>query len=230
MFALIVECVKQFTDYVEKQGDFLTLEMKDTFAKVTNDIIAATAFGVSCNSFEDPKNEILVMGREVATFDGFLISLKFFIAAINPDLAKLLKIRLISKSVTAFFRRIVTETIKIREEKGIIRPDMMNLLMKARKGRLNEIGHCNGHSDKKHKAVITDDVMTAQAVVFFLAGFDTVSTAMSYTAYELAINPDIQERLQKEIDDTWQKCNGNIDYDYLMSMKYLDMVTSGKCK
>ncbi|KAF2894714.1 hypothetical protein ILUMI_11459 [Ignelater luminosus] len=226
MFSLVVECAKQFADYVEKQGDFITLEMKDTFAKVTNDIIATTAFGVGCNSFEEPKNEIFVMGKEATAFDGFLISLKFFIAAINPALAKMLKIRFISEPVTEFFRRIVRETVKIREEKGIIRPDMINLLMEARKGRFHENGHSNGNGDKKHKIVITDDVMTAQAVVFFLAGFDTVSTAMSYTAYELALNPDIQERLQKEIDETWQKCNGNIVYDDLMGMKYLDMVIS----
>lgn len=47
-------------------------------------------------------------------------------------------------------------------------------------------------------------------------------------AYELALNEDIQKKLQEEIDTTLMKCNGKITYDALIKMKYLDMVVSGK--
>ena len=68
--------------------------------------------------------------------------------------------------------------------------------------------------------------MTAQAMIFFLAGFDTVSNAMSFLAYELAVNQDVQQRLQKEIDETIQ--DNEVTYNTLFKMKYLDMVISGK--
>ncbi|KAF2898150.1 hypothetical protein ILUMI_08020 [Ignelater luminosus] len=239
MFGLITKCATQFIDYIEKQGDCITLDMKDTFTKVTNDIIATTAFGVTCDSFKDPNNEIFIMGKDASNLSGFLISLKFFIAAISPSLARFLKIRFISEPTTNFFRKIIKETVRVREENEIVRPDMIHLLMEARKERLkcdedelkehhvsSEDKSNLGKVDRKHKTVITDDVMTAQAVVFFLAGFDTVSTAMSYTAYELALNPEIQNRLQNEIDVTFKKCNGELTYEYLMGMKYLDMVVS----
>lgn len=242
MFGLITKCATQFIDYIDKQGGCVTLEMKDTFTKVTNDIIATTAFGVTCDSFKDPENTIFVMGKDASNLNGFLISLKFFVAAISPSLARFLKIRFISERATNFFRKIIKETVRVREENGIVRPDMIHLLMEARKGRLkcdeddlkdhhtsSEDKSSLGKTDRKHhKTVITDDVMTAQAVVFFLAGFDTVSTAMSYTAYELALNPEIQKRLQNEVDENFEKCNGEVTYECLMGMKYLDMVVSGK--
>ena len=50
---------------------------------------------------------------------------------------------------------------------------------------------------------------------------------MCHMAYELALNPDVHVKLQKEIDDTLDTCNGKLTYDDLMHMKYMDMVISG---
>lgn len=70
--------------------------------------------------------------------------------------------------------------------------------------------------------------MHAQCLIFFFAGFDTVSNAMTLTFYELALNTDVQDKLRKEIDETWQNCNGKLYYEALIKMKYMDMVVSGK--
>lgn len=227
MFCLIDQCAKQFIEHLVAQGGFVEMEMKDVFSKVTTDIIATTAFGVTCDSLTNPTNELFRNAKEVSNFSGFANSLKFFISNISPSLARLMKIRFISARTTEFFRRIVKETVTVREEKGVVRPDLIHLLMEARKGKLkrdhspdNEIATVSEHFE------VTDDIMTAQAAVFFMAGFDTSSTAMSYTAYELALNNDIQQRLIDEIDRTFELCDGKITYDLLMGMKYLDMVIS----
>ncbi|KAK9752523.1 Cytochrome P450 [Popillia japonica] len=68
--------------------------------------------------------------------------------------------------------------------------------------------------------------IAAQAMIFFLAGFDSVSVLMSFMGYELVANPDIQTTLQKEIDDTLTECNGKLTYEALLKMKYMDMVIS----
>lgn len=125
------------------------------------------------------------------------------------------------------------ETISVREKHGIIRPDMLHLMMEARKGKLKHDDVVNEGIDvemetaKKNKAILSDDVIIAQVVNFYFAGFDTVSTAMSYTAYELAVQPDIQNRLYDEIIQTLDKCDGKLTYESLLGMKYLDMVISG---
>ena len=43
--------------------------------------------------------------------------------------------------------------------------------------------------------------MQAQCMLFLLAGYETSSTALGYLAYDLAMNPKIQDLLQKEIDE-----------------------------
>lgn len=48
--------------------------------------------------------------------------------------------RLIPKKSADFFRNLVTDTIRIREREGIIRPDMIHLLMRVRKNDLQEDG------------------------------------------------------------------------------------------
>ncbi|KAJ8926643.1 hypothetical protein NQ314_020977 [Rhamnusium bicolor] len=73
---------------------------------------------------------------------------------------------------------------------------------------------------------LTDLDITAQALIFFFAGFETVSTNMSFAAYELAANPDIQDKLRKEINATLEECGGQLTYEGLLKMKYLDMVIS----
>jgi len=76
--------------------------------------------------------------------------------------------------------------------------------------------------------VLDNKLLAAQAFVFFLAGFETSSTTMGFALYELARNPDIQEKLAQEIKQSVAKDNGKITYDSLQEMKYLDMVVSGE--
>ena len=51
---------------------------------------------------------------------------------------------------------------------------------------------------------------------------------MSFCLYELAKNPDIQRKVQKEIDEITAKHNGEITYNSISEMKYLEMCMDGK--
>jgi cytochrome P450 len=72
-----------------------------------------------------------------------------------------------------------------------------------------------------------EDDLAAQVVQFFLAGFDTASTVLCFTTHQLAMHPDIQSKLHEEIDMTLNKHEGNLTYEAVHGMKYLDMVVSG---
>lgn len=70
--------------------------------------------------------------------------------------------------------------------------------------------------------------MVAQAIIFLLAGLDTVSTAMTFIIHELALNPEVQQKLVEEIKEYDQKNGGKLDFTSIQSMKYMDMVVSGE--
>ena len=63
---------------------------------------------------------------------------------------QLLNIKFMSSYVGNFFRSLVHNTMSTREERGIVRPDMIQLLMQAKKGTLqgDENATNNGKSVK----------------------------------------------------------------------------------
>lgn len=72
-----------------------------------------------------------------------------------------------------------------------------------------------------------DNDLIAQAILFFIAGFETVSSAMTFTLHELAMNPDVQDKLVAEIRENNAKNGGKFDYNSIQNMTYMDMVVSG---
>ena len=74
---------------------------------------------------------------------------------------------------------------------------------------------------------MTDTILAAQAFVFFAAGFETSSTTISHTLYEMAMNTGIQDKLRKEIREFHARDNGSFQYEEVKQMKYLDKIFKG---
>ncbi|KAG5863356.1 hypothetical protein JTB14_030298 [Gonioctena quinquepunctata] len=66
--------------------------------------------------------------------------------------------------------------------------------------------------------------IVAQCFVFFVAGFETSSTTMTFALYELATHSDIQEKVREEIKTVLEKHNDQITYDTLNELNYLGQV------
>jgi len=72
------------------------------------------------------------------------------------------------------------------------------------------------------------DLFVGQAFFFLIAGYETSATTLSYALYELALHPEIQHRLRAEITRVLNKNNGQLTYDGIQEMSYMDMVVSGE--
>ena len=59
---------------------------------------------------------------------------------------------------------------------------------------------CLAHSSSKIKGAMTDTEVLANCIGFLIAGNEATATALSFASYLLALHPEIQEKLQLEID------------------------------
>jgi cytochrome P450 len=59
--------------------------------------------------------------------------------------------------------------------------------------------------------------------VFFAAGYETTATTLSFCTYELALHPQVQEKLYEELKSV-SDSRGDIEYDVLCKLPYLDAV------
>lgn len=244
MFELVAKVCKQGTttlkEKITKNETSNEIEFKELASKFTVDNIATCAFGIEINSFEDPNNSFQTLAKEITDFSNIKTIFKFAGYLIAPWLMKILGVSFISKNAQKFFEEAIIDTINTREQKGIVRHDMINLLMQVKKGNLkhevkeeekivdgfatveeSEVGR------SQHKRIWEDIDLAAQCFVFFLAGFDTVSTTIGFMAYELMRNPEVQEKLFDEISACEEELDGNtITYEKIQSLKYLDQVIS----
>ena len=152
-------------------------------------------------------NKFYVYGREITNATNSMI-FKFLILQHAPRLARLLGIELFHPKIGKFYKKVVAETLKARQEKGIYRPDLIQILMEA---------NIKLAPDKQ----LTIDDMTGNAFLFFSAGLENIANLACFAAYEVAVNKGVQEQLQKEIDEVLEQCNGNVTYEAINEMKYL---------
>lgn len=207
MFRLMTECAVNFSQFTANlPAGKRIMELKSAFGWYSNDVIASCAFGIKVDSMRQPNNDFYTYGKMATTFDMYSL-MKILLMQHMPTLARLLNIKVLSDSVREFFVNKVTETIRIRDEKGIARPDVIQLLMDSR---------------GKQKLSIND--MTSQVFSFYLGGFETGATALCFAAHEIAVNPHIQARLQQEIDQVLQETDGQPTYMAINSMTYLNAV------
>ncbi|XP_055530200.1 probable cytochrome P450 9f2 [Wyeomyia smithii] len=243
MFELVAQCAQSMNNFFTaetKAGKKLEYEMKDIFSRFGNDVIATVAFGIQVDSLKDRDNEFYLKGKQMINFQSLMVLVKFLMLRSMPRLMQKLGIDFLDSNLTQYFKSMITDNMKQREAHGIVRNDMIHMLMEVRKGALK---HSKDEHDQKdagfatveesnvgkasHSRVWTENELIAQCFLFFLAGFDTVSTGMTFLTYELTINPDIQARLHEEITQTEQSLNGKpLCYEVLQKMPYMDMVVS----
>ncbi|KAF5305913.1 hypothetical protein FQR65_LT07524 [Abscondita terminalis] len=212
MVPFMQECTKNFIDSINTQHGVIEVEMRNAFRKISNDIIVSVAFGISVNSIEHPKNKFFELGKKVSDFSG-IRGLIFFGYTLFPAIMKYFRISIYDNEMINFFRNLIKETLKTRKEKNIVRQDFIHLLS------------ANDGTNKEVSKMSLDEI-TAHSILFFVAGFETVSSTLALAAYELAIRPDIQQNLYDEIKESIEYCDKNLSYSNIVGMKYLDNFTS----
>lgn len=235
MFQTLVDTSKEMNNILlEKSQIDEPLDIKDILARFTTDVIGSCAFGIECNCLKEPNTEFRKYGVLSFEPEGFDLVRKIM-SLTAPWLLKLLHMHVINKNITNFFMNLVQETINYREQNNIYRKDFMHLLIQLKnQGKLTDSESLleepllNGDAKDYQMTNLTIEEIAAQSFVFFLAGFETSSTTMTFCLYELATNQEIQLKLREEVHAVLEKYNGELSYEGIMEMTYMDKVINGK--
>lgn len=220
MFPIVVEIAERFNEVYAKQLEKNSIvDVKEFNARFTTDVIGTCAFGIECNSLNDPKAKFREMGSKFFTEKRHPLVIEGMIVS-NPKLAEWFDMKITTEETEKFFMKVVDDTIAFREKNNIVRNDFMSLMIDLKNQIVTDE---NGNQAPG----LTRGQIAAQAFVFFIAGFETSSTTMGFCLYELAMQPDLQETLRKEILTVLEENDGELNYDSLANMPYLDKVIMG---
>ncbi|NP_001351940.1 cytochrome P450 6A1-like [Stomoxys calcitrans] len=190
------------------------LEIRDLLGRFTTDIIGRVVFGIECNCLKNKNSDFMNFGRksiEVPRHHSVIMNL----IDSFPGVARKLGMRVLPEDVHQFFMRIIKETVDYREQNQVKANDFLNLLIELK----------NDKEDKSGLGGLTFEEMAAQLFAFFIAGLETSSSTMAYAIYELAMNPEIQDRLRHEVMQAFEKDEA-ITYETVMQIPYLNQVLS----
>ena len=217
-------------------------ETKELGGKFSLDGLASCAFGVETGSFDGKESEFLYHGKNVFKFDGIKF-LKIVLGSMTPNFVKKVITNLgignlvrypFANEHSKFLMHVIEASFKQRKESKSKRNDLLDMMMEAIEGNLEDSESDNMHSTDqfekdskimgtiKKKDVSYDDVL-ATAILLLAAGYDTTGTAMSWIFYDLAMNQNIQENLYEEIIEAGPDAN-ELSYETLQALPYLDAV------
>ncbi|CAD7079482.1 unnamed protein product [Hermetia illucens] len=221
MFPTVRDVADRFNETLaELVKNQKTLEVKDLLARFTTDVIGTCAFGIECNSLKDPDAEFRWYGRKQLENPphGPLVT---GLMGMFPKISNMLGLVRTHRDVTKFFMGIVRETVDFREKNNIRRNDFMDLLIQLKNHATLE-GEDHESIDSKIIKKLTLEELAAQAFIFFIGGFETSSSTLTLTLYELAKNQDIQEKCRTEINNVLAKYKGELSYEAMNEMHYVE--------
>ncbi|XP_040446669.1 cytochrome P450 3A29-like [Falco naumanni] len=223
MFPIINHYGEKLVKNIEKKvanDEFVAV--KDIFGAYSMDVVASTSFSVNIDSMSNPNDPFVTNIKKFLKFsflDPIFVFLVLFPFVI-PVLERM-NVSVLPSEITNFFSSVFLKMKKEREKGGSMdRVDFLQLMVDSQ----------SSHDSSKSAETnlyksLSDEEILAQALIFVFAGYETSSSTLSYISYNLATHPDVQQRLQEEIDANLPNKAAPM-YNTIMQMEYLDMVVN----
>jgi len=197
-----------------KQAD--KVDAKKLMKSFALDTIGNVVFSLKTNSFKNDGFAQKVM--DLFRPRKWVI---LFVSVMPKTISWFLKLTNLKDEIVQYFADLTLSLIEERKKnKEIIYNDFIEMLLKseAEGESVDKNFDENGHIVKK----LSKQEIVGQCIIFFIAGMETVSTALALLLYELALNQEIQDKLYKELVDCYS--DEEVSYDDLNKSRYLDCV------
>ncbi|CAG2181290.1 unnamed protein product, partial [Oppiella nova] len=201
MFPMIKQCLDELLNTLEMYAnDKKEVDMKLMYGNLTMDVISTCAFATKTNSYKDPNSPFIKNAHKALNPKSYRLVLsimlpKFVMKFINMKHA-------IEETSCQFFFKLTRLIINDRKNKKDKANEVSDEFDSNESHHVNE-GKEELEIQKKVMSgvehYITDDEILANAWIFFVAGYETTATTLSFATYELALNPDVQQKLYEEV-------------------------------
>ncbi|XP_044755551.1 probable cytochrome P450 6a13 [Coccinella septempunctata] len=188
------------------------IDVKDLAKRFMLDAFASFAFGIDYGSLQ---NKNLLMKQEHdRVFDQTKVMRRIgtFSWVFSPILVDIFRLPFMDMKYAHNLLDFYLQAEIDRKKENIQRNDLLDILIELSQQKSPN----NVHE--------FDDLRrSAQAVLFSGTGTESTALPLALGLHELACHPDIQDELRREIYQNLD-IDGNVTYESLNKMKYLDMV------
>uniref|UniRef100_A0A1B6GAY2 Cytochrome P450 n=1 Tax=Cuerna arida TaxID=1464854 RepID=A0A1B6GAY2_9HEMI len=243
MFEQVSKCGDNMMKTIEKHSPTEGLETKNLLFEFTLDVISSCAFGVQYHPDSAEFKEFKLFVEKAFAFSPFKL-LKLALMLLAPKVAEFFKMSTTPGGTRSYFINLTKATIKYRKDNNIQRNDYFQLLLTLKEqeesgkemglsmsdateedavvNQMQYTGESNESCDTSEK-LFSEEVISANTFIFLIAGSETVARTISFVLFSLTQHPEIQQRLQEEVDSVLAK-HGHWSYEAIRSLTYLDQV------
>jgi cytochrome P450 family 6 len=207
MFDTILDISEKFMTTVESESSEVgeSVEIKEIMARFTCDVIGSIAFGIECNSLKDKNSKFYEMA--IKSMDSFDFIQRLILMG-HKRIARALRMKLTPSDVSDFYMDVVKSIVDYRSQiKNVDQPDLMNILINMMKSEN-----------------LSMEQVTAQSFFYFVAGYETSSTALTFCIYELSQNQELQEKARVEASQCSLKHHGKLTYEAISEMDFIEKI------
>ncbi|KAF6751312.1 cytochrome P450 [Ephemerocybe angulata] len=235
LFHNVVHKLRQSIEQEVAEGE-AEIDMLEWMTRTALELIGQSGFGYSFDSLEPGSHR-----------HPFAISLKNLVRGINTPsmmMGRFLILPYVYGIGSSRFQRIVIDALPWKDLRAV--RDMVDIMHKtsveifeATKQSLREgkdlstrIGGgkdimsilVKANMDASVEDRMPESELLAQISTLTFAGMDTTSNALARILHLLSENQDVQDRLREEITVAYEEHGGDLDYETLTSLPYLDAI------
>ncbi|XP_075979552.1 cytochrome P450 6B5-like [Anticarsia gemmatalis] len=214
MYYIMDKSAQDLVAYMKEHPKLWEGDCYETMMTFCNASVCGAIFGIGAQSIFD--SPFLDLAKKAFT-PSFKRNLAFATMQLSPRLFNFLGLKLF-KDLEDTFIGAITKVIERRKNENVKKHDFADLCINIQKNGIMK-DFASGCEVKP-----TDGVLAAQALTFLAAGIEPVATVMFNTFLHLGRNPDILQKMHQEIDETFEKHNGKVNFDVINTMEYTDKV------
>lgn len=185
------------------------VRLKELVSQCIISTLASVFFGLEINALDEPDHEIVTMGQqffETETFRQKFTNLGVFLF---PQIFELFRLPIAPQRMIRGALNLMLTATKVRQAEPLEvrsrRNDFIQTIL-----QLMDEG-------------LRIELCTAQAFLFYGAGYETSATTATFCLYELSKCPEWMAKVRKEVDELMERRQGPLVYEDLADLKQLEL-------